>query len=51
MRARDHVPIQLGYSACRMINPQDTGLKDAAGKDIVNIFGGVKWGWQLQRAP
>jgi hypothetical protein len=25
---------------------QDTGVKDAAGKDIVNIFGGVKWGWQ-----
>jgi hypothetical protein len=25
---------------------QDTGVKDATGKDIVNIFGGVKWGWQ-----
>jgi hypothetical protein len=25
---------------------QDTGVKDADGKDIVNIFGGVKWGWQ-----
>ena len=23
---------------------------DASGKDIVNIYGGVKWGWQLQRA-
>ncbi len=22
---------------------QDTGVKDAAGKDIVNIFGGVRW--------
>jgi hypothetical protein len=29
---------------------QDTGVKDAAGKDIVNIFGGVKWGWQVQNA-
>jgi hypothetical protein len=29
---------------------QDTGIKDSAGKDIVNIFGGMKWGWQLQRA-
>jgi hypothetical protein len=26
---------------------QDTGIKDAAGQDIINIFGGVKWGWQL----
>jgi hypothetical protein len=26
---------------------QDTGTNDAAGKDIVNIFGGVKWGWQM----
>jgi hypothetical protein len=29
---------------------QDTGVKDATGKDIVNIFGGVKWGWQVQNA-
>jgi hypothetical protein len=28
---------------------QDTRMKDAAGKDIVKIFGGVKWGWQMQR--
>jgi hypothetical protein len=27
---------------------QDTRTKDAAGKDIVNIFGGVTWGWQMQ---
>jgi hypothetical protein len=27
---------------------QDTGAKDVAGKDIVNIYGGVKWGWQVQ---
>jgi hypothetical protein len=26
---------------------QDTRTKDAAGKDVVNIFGGVKWGWQM----
>ena len=29
---------------------QDTGVKDAAGKDIVYISGGVKWGWQVQNA-
>jgi hypothetical protein len=30
---------------------QDTGIKDGAGKEIVNIYGGVKWGWQVQSAP
>lgn len=30
---------------------QDTGKKDATGKDIVNIFGGVKWGWQMHSLP
>lgn len=25
----------------------DTGTKNAAGKDIVRIFGGIKWGWQV----
>jgi hypothetical protein len=29
---------------------QDTGLKDAAGKAIVNIFGGLKYGWQVTRS-
>jgi hypothetical protein len=28
---------------------QDTGIKDAAGKDIVNVFGGLKYGWHVQR--
>jgi hypothetical protein len=28
---------------------QDTRTKDAAGKDIVKIFGGLRWGWQMQR--
>jgi hypothetical protein len=28
---------------------QDTGIKDGAGKEIINVFGGVKWGWQVQR--
>jgi hypothetical protein len=27
---------------------QDTGIKDAAGKAIITIFGGIKWGWQVQ---
>src|SRR5882757_3526363 len=26
---------------------QDTGAKDATGKDVVTIFGGIKYGWQL----
>ncbi|GAA3619797.1 hypothetical protein GCM10022419_126770 [Nonomuraea rosea] len=26
---------------------QDTGTKDAAGKAVVNVFGGIKYGWQL----
>jgi hypothetical protein len=30
---------------------QDTRTKDAAGKDIVHIFGGLKWGWQMRRVP
>src|SRR5215510_7854469 len=29
---------------------QDTGIKDAAGKDIVNVFGGLKHGWQVHRS-
>jgi hypothetical protein len=28
---------------------QDTRIKDKAGKDIVNVFGGIKWGWQMKR--
>jgi hypothetical protein len=26
---------------------QDTGTKDATGKDLVNVLGGVKYGWQV----
>jgi len=29
---------------------QDTGRKDAAGREIVNIFGGIKFGWQVSEA-
>jgi hypothetical protein len=28
----------------------DTGRKDHAGKGIIDILGGVKWGWQVQAA-
>jgi hypothetical protein len=28
----------------------DTGRKDHAGKGIIDIYGGVKWGWQVQAA-
>jgi hypothetical protein len=27
---------------------KDTGRKDHAGKGIVDIYGGIKWGWQVQ---
>jgi hypothetical protein len=27
---------------------QDTGTRDAAGKGVIKVFGGVKWGWQAQ---
>jgi hypothetical protein len=26
----------------------DTGRKDHAGKGVIDIYGGVKWGWQVQ---
>ncbi len=29
----------------------DTGRKDRAGKSIIDIYGGVKWGWQVQPVP
>jgi hypothetical protein len=29
---------------------QGIGIKDAAGKDIVNVFGGLKYGWQVARS-
>jgi hypothetical protein len=29
----------------------DTGRKDHAGKGIINILAGVKWGWQVAPAP
>lgn len=27
---------------------RDTKTKDAAGKDVIEISGGIKYGWQLQ---
>jgi hypothetical protein len=46
------VPISLAPRSARfeVFLAQDTGVKDAAGKGIVNIFGGVKWGFQVQNA-
>jgi hypothetical protein len=29
---------------------QDTGTKDASGKEVVNLYGGIKWGWQAQQS-
>jgi hypothetical protein len=45
-KAKDAVS---GFTA-EVFLAQDTGIKDAAGKDIVNIFDGIKWGWQVQNA-
>jgi hypothetical protein len=28
---------------------QDTGRKDRAGRGIVNVRGGVKWGWNVEQ--
>ena len=36
-----------GQNLAEIFLAQDTGTKDAAGKDVVNIFGGIKWGWQV----
>ncbi|MFJ4618950.1 hypothetical protein [Streptomyces sp. NPDC088812] len=30
---------------------RDTGDKDASGRGIVKIFGGLKWGWQVRPLP
>jgi hypothetical protein len=27
---------------------RDTGLKDETGKDVINVYGGLKYGWQVQ---
>jgi hypothetical protein len=37
-----------GVFTAEVFLTQDTGIKDAAGVDIVNVFGGVKWGWQVR---
>ena len=29
---------------------EDTGKKDARGKAVVNVLGGIKWGWRVQRS-
>jgi hypothetical protein len=29
---------------------RDTGRKDRAGKGIIDIYGGIKWGWRVQAA-
>lgn len=39
-----------GVFTAEVFLAQDTGIRDAAGKGIVNVFGGVKWGWQVRSA-
>lgn len=47
------MPERLACRGCGTdpVLPQDTRMKDAAGGDIVNIFGGIKWGWRLRGMP
>ncbi|SDI24847.1 hypothetical protein SAMN05421505_14039 [Sinosporangium album] len=37
----------VGFKA-ELFLAQDTGRKNAAGKTVVNVFGGIKHGWQVQ---
>ena len=47
--ASRHLP--PGVFRAEVFLAQDTGIKNAAGKDIINIFGGVEWGWQIHSLP
>ena len=47
--ANNHLP--PGVFRAEMFLAQDTGKRNAAGKDIINIFAGVKWGWQIHNLP
>lgn len=38
------------YFLSEVFLARDTGVRDATGKDIVEIFGGLKYGWQVERA-
>jgi hypothetical protein len=44
----DDEELPPNYFIAETFLAEDTRKKDAAGKDIVNIFGGLKWGWQLR---
>jgi hypothetical protein len=41
--------LPVGYLAEAFL-ARDTLTKDAAGKDVIEIYGGIKYGWQLQDA-
>lgn len=43
---RGSVPLSQRFRAEAFL-VQDTGRRDASGRDVVNIFGGVRWGWQV----
>jgi hypothetical protein len=47
--ASSHVPRTVFRA--EVFLAQDTGTRNAAGKDIIDIFGGVKWGWQTRSLP
>jgi hypothetical protein len=42
--------LPVGYLAEAFL-ARDTLTKDAAGKDVVEIYGGIKYGWQLHEVP
>jgi hypothetical protein len=41
------VPLDILFVA-EVFLAQETGIKDAAGKEIVKVFGGLKYGWQVR---
>jgi hypothetical protein len=41
------VPLDVLFVA-EVFLAQETGIKDAAGKEIVKVFGGLKYGWQVR---
>lgn len=45
MPGRD--PVLPGQFLAEIFLVQDTGARDATGKDVVNIFGGIRYGWQI----
>ena len=50
LSTRAQSALSVGFTA-QVFLARDTGFKDGTGKEIVNLYGGIKWGWQVQSAP